>query len=111
MATLDEYITAHDDTATTPEADAPDWAVIGERVAAGDARCIVILADAAGGTATTARGFTITEMNVALVASALRLAEHAHQLFTGEAIVAGHFTDEFSHLRRAFVIACSRLLH
>ena len=76
MATLDEYITAHDDTATTPEADAPDWAVIGERVAAGDARCIVILADAAGGTATTARGFTITEMNVALVASALRLAEH-----------------------------------
>ncbi|MNP01653.1 hypothetical protein D3C76_934770 [compost metagenome] len=39
----------------------------------------------------------------------LRLAEHAHQLLTGEAIVAGHLADELGHLGRAFVIAGRRL--
>ncbi|MNL74497.1 hypothetical protein D3C87_2001430 [compost metagenome] len=29
---------------------------------------------------------------------ALGFAEHSHQLFTGEPVVAGHFTDEFGHL-------------
>ncbi|MNB80339.1 hypothetical protein D3C75_270990 [compost metagenome] len=29
---------------------------------------------------------------------ALGFTEHTHQLFTGETVVAGHFTDEFGHL-------------
>ncbi len=36
---------------------------------------------------------------------ALGLAKHAHQLLTGKTVVAGHLTDEFGHLRRAFVFA------
>ena len=38
-------------------------------------------------------------------------AKNSHELFTGKPIVAGHFADELSHLRRAVVIACGRLLH
>ena len=41
---------------------------------------------------------------------ALGFAEHAHQLFTGETVVAGHLTDELSHLGRAFVVAGHRTL-
>ncbi|MNI56392.1 hypothetical protein D3C73_1113910 [compost metagenome] len=41
---------------------------------------------------------------------ALGFAEHAHQLFTGETVVAGHLADKLGHLGRAFVIAGQRFL-
>ncbi|MNE26487.1 hypothetical protein D3C80_1198560 [compost metagenome] len=41
---------------------------------------------------------------------ALHLAEHAHQLLSSEAVVAGHLAHELGHLRRPLIVAGGRML-
>ncbi|MNH23676.1 hypothetical protein D3C79_835830 [compost metagenome] len=41
---------------------------------------------------------------------ALDVAKHIHQLLIGKAVIAGHLSDELSHLRRAVIVPGGRLL-